>query len=301
METLTQLGPYRLVRRIGHGGMAEVYLAVRYGASGFEKRFALKTLLPELRGMGTYERLLIEEAKIGARLDHRNLVRVHDLGVDRGVYYACMDYVDGADLDGLMRRARPRPELALLIAEEVCLALEYVHTATDDSGRPLGIVHRDVSPSNVLLSRAGEVKLADFGIAKATELEDRTLGNVRKGKYAYMSPEQVRGEPLTLQSDQFGLGVMLLELLVGRRPFDGESVMQTLDNIEKAEPPAELALLPAPLAAILGCCLARDPAERYPGAEELRRALAAVRAGMAAAAPPDLGVYVAETRALPAP
>jgi eukaryotic-like serine/threonine-protein kinase len=293
METLTQLGPYKLVRRIGHGGMAEVYMAVRYGASGFEKRFALKTLLPELRGMGTYERLLIEEAKLGARLDHRNLVRVHDLGV----YYACMDYVDGADLDSTMRRARPRAELALLIAEEMCLALEHVHTATDDSGRPLGIVHRDVSPSNVLLSRAGEVKLADFGIAKATELEDRTLGNVRKGKYAYMSPEQVRGDPLTLQSDQFGLGVMLVELLAGRRPFDAESVMQTLDNIARADPPAELELLDAPLAAILGCCLARDPGERYPGAEELRRAIAAVRATMPAVAAPDLGAFVRETRA----
>src|SRR5688572_21566443 len=221
--TARQLGPYRLVSRLGHGGMAEVWLALAYGASGFEKKVAVKLLLPECRGHGELERLLIEEARLGARLSHRNLVGVHDLGIDEGTYYVRMDFVDGVDLATRLRRGRPAPELALLVAWEVALALEYVHGVADDAGRPLGLVHRDVSPANILVSRAGEVKLADFGVAKATMLADLTREGVRKGKYAYMSPEQVAGDPLTPRSDHFGLGVTLMELLAGRRPYDADT------------------------------------------------------------------------------
>ena len=190
--------------------MAEVFLAVAYGASGFEKRVAIKTLRPELEGSGELERLLIEEARLGARLAHRNLVGVHELGVAEGRYYVRMDHVDGADLAWLLGRERPPAELSLWIAGELALALDCVHAATDDEGRPLGLVHRDVSPSNVLLSRRGEVFLGDFGIAKATLLQDVTRAGVRKGKYAYMSPEQVSGKPLGPASDLFGLGVLLV-------------------------------------------------------------------------------------------
>jgi eukaryotic-like serine/threonine-protein kinase len=292
MDSPRQIGRYRVLRRLGRGGMAEVYLGLAFGASGFERRVALKRLLPSFRGVAEYERLLIEEARLGALLDFRNLVRVHDLGVDGGSYFACMDWVDGADLETLARAGPPPTELALLVGEEVSLALEYVHAATDGAGRPLGLVHRDVSPSNILVSRAGEVKLADFGIAKATLLADRTLAGVRKGKYAYMSPEQVAREPLTNRSDQFGLGIVLAELLTGRRPFDGDSVLETLERIRAAEAP-DLGGIAPDLAAIVGRCLARDPRERYRDASSLRRALAAAGRRYPEASAPDLGAWVA--------
>ncbi len=291
MEMPSQIGPYRLVRRLGQGGMAEVYLAVVYGASGFEKRVAIKTLLQELHGYGEFERILIEEAKLGARLQHRNLVQVHDLGLDNGIYYVRMDYVDGADLGTLMKKERPSPELALLIAEEVAMALDYVHRFADDLGRPLGLVHRDVSPSNILLSRAGEVKLADFGIAKATRLAEITRGNVRKGKYAYMSPEQVEGEAVTHQSDQFALGVTLMELCLGRRPYDGETVLDTMDKIRQTAPPDVTGLGKA-LQALIRCCLSKDPLDRFPSADELRQAITYARRYLPAVAHKDLGAWV---------
>lgn len=286
-----QLGPYRLIKRLGQGGMAEVYLGVVYGASGFEKQVVLKVLLPELRGRGEFEHLLIEEAKLGARLGHRNLVQVHDLGLDSGTYYVRMDYIDGADLGSLLRRERPKVELALLIAEEVALALDYVHRFADDSGRPIGLVHRDISPSNLLLSRAGEVKLADFGIAKATQLAEITRGNVRKGKYAYMSPEQIENDRVTPKSDQFSVGVTLMEMCCGRRPYDGASVMETMDLIRQAAPP-DLTGLPPGLQSLILRCLQRDPAGRYASADELRHHIAQLRRFLPAVTFRDLGDWV---------
>jgi eukaryotic-like serine/threonine-protein kinase len=283
----SRLGPYRIVRRLGQGGMAQVFLALAYGASGVEKRVALKTLLPELQGSGELEQLLIDEAKLGAQLTHRNLVQVHELGTADGVYYVRMDFVDGADLATLSRRARPSAELALLVAEEIALALSYVHRATDDAGRPLGLVHRDVSPSNILVSRAGEVKLADFGVAKATMLADITRANVRKGKYAYMSPEQVTGEPIGPASDQFALGVTLMELVSGRRPYDGDGPLETMEKIREATPPV-VDDLPAELRSIVRRCLARAPADRFADAESLRVAIASVRRGLPSVGEPDL-------------
>ena len=146
------LGPYRLLRRIGQGGMCEVFQAAFYGASGFEKKVAIKTLLQTYQGNPEMERLLIKEATVGASLTHRNLVQVHDFGSEDGVYYVRMDYIDGADLLTLIRKERPPAALALLIAAEVALALDYVHRFVDADGRHQGLIHRDVSPSNILIS-----------------------------------------------------------------------------------------------------------------------------------------------------
>lgn len=302
---LSQIGPYRLLRRIGQGGMAEVYEARVYGGSGFEKKVAIKVLLPELRGRGDLERILIEEARLGAQLVHRNLVQVHDLGLDGDIYYVRMDFVDGADLASLMRQPGPSGgerrikcppvELSLLIAEEIAVALDFVHRFCDDAGRSLGLVHRDISPSNILISRSGEVKLADFGIAKATHLTEITRGNVRKGKYAYMSPEQVENGRLTAASDQFSLGVTLMELCLGRRPYDAESVMATMERIRQAEPPV-LDGLGGELPTIIRRCLARDPDERYPDAEQLRREIARLRRFLPLVTCRDLGRWVSEQR-----
>lgn len=292
MEALEQLGPYRLARRLGRGGMAEVYLGIAYGASGFEKRVAIKTLLPSFRGVGEYERALIEEARLGARLSHRNLVQTIELGVDQGTYFVVMEYVDGADLGSLVAgRALPSP-LVWLIAEELALALEYLHEHKDDAGRRLGLVHRDLSPANVLVSRWGEVKLADFGIAKATLLAEDTRPSVRKGKFAYMSPEQAAGQALSPQSDQFSLGVTLVELLSGARPFDAESIAETLDRIRQAQRPA-LDLIDPRFRDLCWRCLERAPGSRFAGLGELRRAIAALRHELPPVTPPDLAEHLA--------
>lgn len=270
------LGPYRLLRRLGVGGMAEVWLAQAHGASGFERKVALKLLRPELREHTRMLRALIEEAKLGARLQHRNLVQVHDLAVADGVYFLRLDYVDGSDLRSLLDRAPLPPGLALQVAGEVALALDYLHRACDDDGRPLGLVHRDVSPGNILISRAGEVKLSDYGVTKATMLADVTQAGVVKGKYSYMSPEQVAGVPLDARSDQFGLGVMLCELLVGARPFDGDSPLATMERVRTAEPPT-LAGLDPDLQRLLLRCLAREPGARFCDLRELLAELDACR------------------------
>ena len=291
MDTRTTLGPFRLVRRLGAGGMAEVWLAEAFGASGFVKRVALKTPLPGLVGDGDAERLLIEEARLAAQLSHRGLVQVHDLGVSDGILWVRLDWVDGSDLETLLRASLPPPEVALLVAEELAAALDYVHGATDEAGRPLGLVHRDVSPSNLLLSKSGEVKLADFGIAKATRLREVTRGGVRKGKWAYFSPEQAAGLPLGPASDQFTLGIVLVEMLSGRRPFDADSVAETVDRIREAPVP-DVSRLPREIGTIILRCLSRLPADRYPSAESLRAALAAARRTLTPAGPRELTAWV---------
>ena len=233
------LGPYQLVRVLGRGGMGEVHLAIAHGASGFERRVAIKTLAPELVGTAELEHALIREATLAARLHHRNLVAVTGLGVDDGIYYVVMELVDAGDLAALLApdEAMPAP-LALYVVRELALALGYLHEARDERGLPLGLVHRDVGPQNALVSTTGDVKLADFGIAKATALADLTAAGARRGKYAYMSPEQLAGEPLTAASDQFGLGVTLVELVTGRRPFAGDTPWATMAAV-RAGPPAE--------------------------------------------------------------
>lgn len=289
------LGPYRVVRKIGQGGMAEVWLAVRYGASGFEKQVALKLLRPEHRGRGELERLLIAEARLGARFNHPGLVQVHDLGHDGEIYYLCMDWVDGADLARLLAVAPLPRVLALHIGEQVALALAHVHELRDERG-PLGLVHRDLGPRNILASRTGEIKLADFGIAKATALQDVTWGRLMKGTFAYLSPEQAAGEPITARSDQFSLGVTLCELLTDRRPFDADGALPLLDVIRRAElPPNLLDNQPAELAALLRRMLSRRPGDRLPDLAAVARVLADVRRGLAPAGPLGLAAWVRRT------
>jgi len=301
---LRQLGPYRILRRLGAGGMAEVHLARRFGASGWEKAVAIKVLRAEHRGLAEFERLLIAEAHLGARFAHPGLVQVHDLGLASGTYYVCMDYVDGGDLRALLRR-RPLPRpLALYIGEQLALALAYVHRLGDDDGRPLGLVHRDVSPGNVLLSRSGAVKLSDFGIAKATAAADRTWGRLRKGKYAYMAPEQIIGAELAGTADIFSLGITLHELLLGRHPFEpatspsgapcNDGPLATMEAIRRASLPADhdFADLSPRLTALLRRTLARDPNERLGSAALLARELTKERRTLSAAGLLELSAWV---------
>ena len=268
-----------------------MFLALAFGASGFEKRVVIKVLRPEHMGDAVYERMFIEEGRLGARLSHRNLVGVHDLGYAEGTYYVRLDYVEGADLAGLLARGLPGTPLALHIADELALALGAVHALTDDEGRPLGVVHRDVTPANVLVSRLGEVKLADFGIAKATLLRETTRSGVRKGTYAYMSPEQVRGGALSPASDFFSLGTTLHELLTGRRPFDGETPLETMDRVWEAQL-GSLEGVDADVRPLLRACLTRKPEERVGSAEAFRTLLAPLRRARPEAGPSELARWL---------
>jgi len=282
------IGPYELVRRLGRGGMAEVHLAIAHGASGFERRFAIKRLAPELVGEPELERALIREAKLAGTLHHRNLVSVVQLGVHDGSYYVVMEYVDGGDLARHLDGPLPEP-LALHVVHELALGLTHMHDATGATGLPLGLVHRDVGPANILVSTTGDVVLGDFGIAKATALTDLTAAGARKGRYAYMAPEQLAGEPVTGAADQYGLGVTLVELATGARPFTGETPWALRDAIRGGP---QLAGLAADLAEIAMRSLAFESRDRYASVAELGRAIASAQRRRAPAGALDLGDWV---------
>lgn len=271
--------------------MAEVHLAISHGASGFERHVAIKLLAPELAGEPELERALIREATLAGTLHHRNLVAVLGLGVHDGSYYVVMEYVDGADLARHLDGPLPEP-LALHIVHELALGLAYLHAATDTRGLPLGIVHRDVGPANVLVSTTGDVKLGDFGIAKATALADLTAAGARKGRYAYMAPEQLAGEPITGAADQFGLGVTLVELVTGARPFAGESPWALLDAVRGGAQISGLADLATDLGAIATRMLAFDARDRYASVDDARRAIAEAQRRRSPATAIDLGSWV---------
>jgi serine/threonine-protein kinase len=229
---------YRLLHKIASGGMAEIYLALQAGAEGFQKQVVLKRILPTLAADPAFVRMLVDEAHIASTLNHGNLVHVLDLGKAGDEVFLVLEFVDGWSLEQVRQRAlkakvkTPLP-LALYIVGALCRALAYVHTRKRD-GRPLGIVHRDVSPHNVLLSREGEVKLGDFGIAKAVDRREKSASGVIKGKFAYMSPEQSIGAELDARSDLFPVGTMLYLLTTGRKPFDGESDLEVVMQVRKA-------------------------------------------------------------------
>ena len=268
-----QLGAYQLVKKLGQGGMAEVWEARAFGPSGFERRVALKRLLPELRDNPELQKALVAEARLGAQLGHRNLIHVEDLGFVDGEYFLRLELVDGVPLSAL---GPLPPSLAALVAEELAHALAHLHAVRDDSGRPLGLVHRDVSPANVLVSRDGEVKLCDYGVAKITSRVEVTRANIVKGKYAYMSPEQTRGESLDARSDQFALAVLLVELCAGTRPFSGATPHATMELIARAESP-QLTGLPPSLTSLVERCLAARAKDRFESTEALCLRLAEVR------------------------
>ncbi len=282
------LGPYQLVRRLGFGGMAEVHLAIAHGASGFAREVAIKTLLPQFVGDPDFERGLIREATLAARLHHRNLIYVHGFGVEEGTYYLVMEYVDGGDLAGAVL---PEP-LAVHVVSELALGLAYLHEARDERGLPLGLVHRDLSPGNVLVSTTGDVKLADLGITKATAHVDLTAAGARRGTYAYMAPEQLEGEPVSHAADQYALAVIGAELITGERVFAGETPRQIMDSIRSGT--GRLEGLAPDIASIVECAMSIDPADRFASVDELRRSLEAVRAARTSHADAaDLATWVA--------
>ncbi|MBA3821908.1 MAG: serine/threonine protein kinase [Deltaproteobacteria bacterium] len=232
---------YELLDRIGVGGMAEIFRGKAVAAGGFEKPVAIKRILPHLSQDKRFVELLIAEAKVLSLLKHRNIVQIFDVGLgDDGQYFLVMEYVDGKDLGalqlGLEARRTPMPlDLALHVGAEICEALEHAHTARAPDGKPMTLVHRDVSPSNVLVSRAGEVKLTDFGIAKRAEQE--TQAGAVRGKFAYISPEQARNEQIEPRSDVFSVGILLWEMITNRRLFSKLGDLEALRAVREANAP----------------------------------------------------------------
>jgi serine/threonine-protein kinase len=277
-----QFGKYTLFERIGRGGMADVYKGRIQGPQGFERVFVIKRILPHLSDEPTFIKMFVEEAKLSARLSHPNIVQIFELGAVEGEYFISMEYVRGRDLAETMRAIwkttpPPRPELVAYIGREACRALAYAHDLLDDNGRPLRMIHRDVSPSNIMLSYEGAVKLLDFGIAKALgEAPETTKSGTMKGKYAYMAPEQTEGDDVDQRIDIFSCGIVLHEVLTGRRLFKGANDVQTIERVRKGDvtPPSyQNPLCPPELDAIVLKALARNRDDRFSHAAEMAEAL----------------------------
>ncbi len=272
-----QFGPYRLVRQVAVGGMAEIHLAKTKGIAGFEKYVAVKMIHPNFAEDEQFIQMLVDEAKIAVQLTHGNIAQTFDLGRVGQTYYITMEYIDGADLYKLLRKGSEVDlemplDICAFVGKEVAAALDYAHRKKDVAGKPLGIVHRDVSPQNVLVSYAGEVKLVDFGIAKATSKARQTAIGVIKGKYYYMSPEQAWGDPIDYRSDIFSAGIVLYEMITGQMLYLEEDLHKLLDMARKADiaPPSTLRPgIPPQLERIVMHALAKVPGERYQSAGDL--------------------------------
>jgi serine/threonine protein kinase len=277
----TLLGPYELGERLGLGGMAEVFVAYRAGPHGFAKKVALKRILPELAQDPRFVAMFCDEARISAPLCHPNIVQVIDFGESQGELFMAMEYVEGVSLAKLLRYVSGRRErfpigAALFIAHEVLSGLAFAHEACDENGNPLSIVHRDVSPGNVLIGRAGDVKLADFGIVRSAYVDRRTYPGELKGKVGYMSPEQVMGVEVDPRSDLFTVGIILSEMLIARPLFSGQNEFDILTKIYEADLSAldrYGADLPPGVRSLLRQALSRTAADRFGSARDFAEAL----------------------------
>ena len=273
-----QYGKYLLLDRIAVGGMAEIFLARQMGPEGFEKTVVLKRIRPHLGDKKSFVRMFLNEAKLAAQLNHPNIIHIHDLGKVGDSYFIAMEYLFGRD----MRRVLPKCEqlgiafpivYACKIASQVLEGLYYAHQKTDLQGRPLGIVHRDVTPENIFVSFDGGVKVLDFGIAKAANQVEMTRAGEIKGKLSYMSPEQCMGKPLDSRSDIFSLGVVLYEWVTGFKLFTGESDVAVLKSITDGKiykPSYFKGDVPEQIEQILMRALEKDPAQRYQTAWEMQ-------------------------------
>lgn len=268
-EVGERLGDYELVERLGLGGMAETFVAVRRGPGGFEQTVCVKRVLPHLAHDPDLTELFIQEARLSARLRHGNIAQVLDFGHHDGRPFLVLELIEGLDLRKLMKERELTTGIIVHVAQELAAALDYAHNE--------GLVHRDISPSNVLVSRAGEIKLADFGIAKALGNTGFARTGVVKGKVPYMAPEYARQGHYDPRSDLFSLGVLLYELVSGRRPFDGANDAVTLQNLTRGTHVPLIEAAPdtnAEFAAAIERCIAVAPDDRFPSVRALRDALA---------------------------
>ena len=273
---------YEIIKRIGAGGMAEVFKASSTSLKGFQKLVAIKRVLPSLTQNDRFVRMFLDEAKIALPLNHTNIVQTFDLGLASDTYFIVMEYVSGTDLKEIIQSLgdegrRLGIEEIAYIALEICKGLAHAHEQTNSDGEPLHIVHRDISPPNILLSRDGEVKITDFGLAKAKSQAELTDPGVVKGKFGYLSPEAAHGEDIDERTDIFAVGILLWEMLTGERLFLGESDYETLQLVRKADVPPIGSYgrqAPDPLRRIVRRALTKDPRKRYQTARQLGGELA---------------------------
>jgi serine/threonine protein kinase len=275
------LGRYQLLALLATGGMAEIYLARQTGIQGFNRLVVVKRVLPHLARDSSFLEMFFDEARIAAHLNHPNIVQIFDLGNEDEQYFIAMEYLEGESLAYLVSEAnktgKTMPhEIASGIISQICDGLGYAHKLCDEHGTPMNIVHRDINPQNIIVMFTGQVKLVDFGIAKAAMQEHETTVGTLKGKISYMSPEQCRCESLEASSDVFSLGVLFWELLTHTRLFKRQNEVETISAINEGNIPSVRQLqsdVPAELEAIVACALQRDPANRYANAAEMGNAL----------------------------
>jgi TonB family protein len=280
----TKFGQYVLLEKIATGGMAEVWKARMRGVEGFQKIVAIKKILPHLSDNQDFIEMFVDEAKLAAQLNHNNIIHIYDLGKIQSSYYIAMEYIDGYDLKNILKKAQERDqplsvEIALFIASKIAAALDYAHRKRDFEDKEMGLVHRDVSPQNVLISEEGDIKLCDFGIAKAASKASHTQAGALKGKLQYMSPEQAWGRNIDKRSDIFALATVLFEMLTARKLFSGDNELSILEQVREARvtPPSQFNDEVTPqIDAIVLKALQKDPANRYQTAGEMQRDLDAV-------------------------
>jgi serine/threonine-protein kinase len=268
---------YRVIEKLESGGMAEVFRAESEGLQGFRKQVAIKRVLPHLSSKKKFISMFLDEARLSAQLSHSNCVQVFDIGVGDAAFFIVMEFVDGANLKAIIEHLRKSGkdfpvEAAVYICLEICKGLVYAHELTDSSGVPLHIVHRDMSPPNVLITKHGEIKIVDFGLAKANTQLEKSEPGIIKGKFSYLSPEAAMGQEVDLRTDVFAVGIILWELLAGQRLFLGDTDFQTVKKVQAAAVPSISAInkkVPAELEKIINKALARDPAHRYLDARSL--------------------------------
>lgn len=269
---------YRPLFKLDSGGMAEVYVAEAESMAGFKKKVAIKRILPDLLKDERFVRMFLDEARLSLHLNHANIVQVFDIGKSSSTYFIVMEYVEGVNLKKVLqhftrKRSLVPVHMVVWLLNEILKGLDYAHSLRDpDTGQNLGIVHRDISPPNILVSWNGEVKLVDFGLAKATTQLETTDPGVVKGKFSYLSPEAASGQAVDHRADIFAVGILGYELLTGRRLFLGESDYKTVEQVRAAEIPSIGAQNPevtGELETIIRRALARDPAQRYMHASEL--------------------------------
>ncbi len=284
-ETHEVFGPYLVHERLGVGGMATVHRAKERGIEGFERVVALKRLLPHLAEDATFVKAFVREAKLASMLQHANIVQLFELGRVGTTYFISMEYIDGRDIRQMLRQARrvsgpPMVNVTIALLIQLCDALDYAHTRHDADGHPMGLVHRDVSPSNLLVTKSGHLKVIDFGIAKAQSSHLRTQTGRVKGKLAYMAPEAIAGKDLDARSDIFSAGVIAHELLTARPLFASKNEYQTIVNVQKMEllpPSAFNQAVPPELDHVVLRALARDRDQRYESAAQMRDDLHEIR------------------------
>lgn len=294
-------GQYALLERIATGGMAEVWKARMRGVEGFQKTVAIKKILPHLSDDDEFIEMFVDEAKLAAQLNHSNIIHIYDLGKIASSFYIAMEYIDGHDLKTILRQGAERSqpmsmELALFITSKVASALDYAHRKRDFDEKEMGLVHRDVSPQNILISHEGDIKLCDFGIAKAASKASHTQAGALKGKLQYMSPEQAWGRNIDRRSDIFALAAVMFELLTARKLFSGDNEMSVLEQVREARvvPPSSINEEVSPaIDAVVLKALTKDPDARYQTAGELARDLDSILYSMRPTpTSADLAIYM---------